>query len=140
MISNLINWSGNWEWEKSYAVTDVAVVVLVVGHELRGALDVAVVDFVVEQSIYRHHHWFLHLVRNHHPHYLLHRISLFPLFGCRENEGKEKESLNKRRKRKLKRGNGVSRRVLGFGWERSRWRCFWYFSFQLNWFWAFIPV
>ena len=41
---------------KAYAVADVALVVLVVGHELRGSLDIAIVELVVEQSVHCHHY------------------------------------------------------------------------------------
>ncbi|KAK3437480.1 hypothetical protein EUGRSUZ_C02157 [Eucalyptus grandis] len=54
------------------AVADVALVELVVGHELGGALHEAVVDLVVEEAVHRHHHRLLHLVRHHHPHHPLH--------------------------------------------------------------------
>lgn len=57
---------------KADAVSDVAEVVLVVGHELGGPLHVAVVELVVEQPIHRHHYRLLHLVRHHHPHHSLH--------------------------------------------------------------------
>lgn len=40
------------------AVADVALVELVVGHELGGALHEAVVDLVVEEAVHRHHHRF----------------------------------------------------------------------------------
>jgi hypothetical protein len=53
-------------------VTDVALVCLIVRHELGGALDVAVVHLVVEEAVHGHHHGLLHLVGHHDPHHRLH--------------------------------------------------------------------
>jgi hypothetical protein len=49
-------------------VIDVALVCLIVRHELGGALDVAIVHLVVEEAV----HGLLHLVRHHDPHHRLH--------------------------------------------------------------------
>lgn len=56
----------------AYSIADVAFVVLVVGHELAGSFDIAVVDLVMEETVHRHNHRFLHLVRDYHPHHRLH--------------------------------------------------------------------
>jgi hypothetical protein len=53
-------------------VTDVALVYLIVRHELGGALDVAIVHLVVEEAVHGHNHGLLHLVRHHDPHHRLH--------------------------------------------------------------------
>jgi hypothetical protein len=53
-------------------VADVALIGLVVRHELGGALDVAVVHLVVEEAVDSHHHRLLHLVRHHDPDHRLH--------------------------------------------------------------------
>ena len=57
-----------------YSIADVALVALVMGPELAGSFDVAVVDLVMEETIYGHNYRFLHLVRDHHPHHRLHCI------------------------------------------------------------------
>lgn len=65
--------------ETTHAIANVALVVLVVRHELGGTLHIAVVELVVEQPVHRHHHRLLHLVRNHHSHQWLHlSLSLSP--------------------------------------------------------------
>lgn len=54
------------------SIANVTKVMLVVGHELGGALDVTVVELVVEEPVDGHHHGLLHLIRHHHPHHRLH--------------------------------------------------------------------
>jgi hypothetical protein len=48
---------GNWRAARATdPIADVALVGLVVRHELGGALDVAVVHLVVEEAVDSHHH------------------------------------------------------------------------------------
>ena len=61
---------------KNYPIADVALVGLVVSHELAGPLHVPVIGLVVEEAIHGDHHRLLHLVRHHHSH---HRLHLSPL-------------------------------------------------------------
>ncbi|CAL8989471.1 unnamed protein product [Prunus brigantina] len=58
--------------ERTYSVTDVAMILLVVGHEFGGPLHVSVVEFVMEQPVHHHHHRLLHLIGNHHTRHRLH--------------------------------------------------------------------
>lgn len=50
--------------ERNYTdpITNVAEVVLIMGHELGGAFDIAIVKLVVEKPVHCHHHRLLHLV------------------------------------------------------------------------------
>ena len=63
--------------KKTYSVANVALILLIVGHELGGALNIAIIELMVEESIDGHNHRFLHLIGDHHSHHLLHLS--FPL-------------------------------------------------------------
>ena len=63
---------------EGYLVADVAEVLLVVGHELARALDIAIVELVVEEPVDGYHHRLLHLVRHHRPHHGLHLRKQIP--------------------------------------------------------------
>lgn len=57
---------------ENYSIADVAGVFVVMSHEFGSALDVAIVELVVEESIDGNDHRFLHLVRYHSAYYWLH--------------------------------------------------------------------
>lgn len=71
-------------------VADVAAFGLVVRHELGGALDVAVVHLVVEETVDRHHYRLLHLVRHHDTHHWLHLRPLITGGGGRGGRGRQR--------------------------------------------------